>query len=323
MTIKRTIKIFIFIFSFFILFSCSKTKTSDSNKNKEVTEKLTEERYNYYGDNYDPPVISLSIDITNSFKNMEIDGKYSDTTNVIEYKTLVFEGKPKKGECSNTTFSLSYPYIKSISIDNNKSNTNLVKINDFILSIISSYDYDKSFSDIEDIRASFFRYYVEYKNNNNIEGDMRWSFDEKITIQSVARGKIFFKRVVDSYLGQQYPSISINYFGYDLPNGKKVSLSDIIKDLDKFNEIGEKYFRKAYEDYEIEEIKERNLPNDASLSELGYLFLDDKFKFNDNFYLTNDSIIFFFNDGEILPHAFHCYDAEIVIPFLEIKDFLF
>jgi len=271
MTTKRVFEMFVFILSIFILFSCSKTKTPYS------------------------------------YKNQELDEKYSDSVSVIEHKTLVSTGKIEAKVAKSyddTTFSLSYPYIKSISIDNNKLNDDLTKINDFIFSIISSYDYEKKFKSINEMRDAFFNDYI--KDKNETKSEIPWTFDEKVTIQSVASGKIFFKVVTDNYLGGAHPTTYINYFGYDLSNKGKVSLSDIINDKDKLNEVGEKYFRIAFE------------LSDESLASLGYNFPDDKFQLNDNFYLTDDSIVFYFNPYEITAYANHNYE-EIVIPLSEVK----
>ena len=273
MTTKRVFEMFIFILSIFILFSC-KAKTPYSYKNQELNE------------------------------------KYSDSSSVIEHKILIFGGKIDAktiNSSGDTIFSLSYPYIKSISIDNNKFNDDLNKINNFIPSIISSYDSEKNFKDTNEMRDTFFNDYI--KNKNETKSEIPWTFDEKITIQSAIKDKIFFKVVTDSYLGGAHPTTYTNYFGYDLINGRKISLSDIINDKEKLNEIGEKYCRIAFK------------LGDEPLSELGYNFPDDKFQLNDNFYLTNDSIVFYFNPYEITAYANQQY-TDIVIPLSEIGELL-
>ena len=269
MTIKIDVKPLFFILLVFILFSCSKTN------------------------------------LPYSYKNQELNGKFTDSVNVIEYKTLVFEGRIEAKVAKSygdITFSLSYPYIKSISM---KSNANLTGINSFIFSIISFYDYEKKSENINNMRDAFFHDYL--KDKNETESGVPWMFDEKITIQSIINDKIFFKVVTDSLFGSAHGTIFVNYAGYDLSNKGKVSLSDIINDKDKLNEIGEKYFRITF-----------NLLDESLES---YFFPDNKFQLNENFYLTDDFIVFYFNPYEINNYVDHQY-KEIVIPLSEIEELL-
>ena len=238
------------------------------------------------------------------------EGKYTDGEYVINHKTYVYEGTMTKETAKsdeNVTFSISYPGIKSVLINNKEVDSG--GINDYLFSLALN-SYTNKYDNIDDIRKAFFDDYI--KDNYYVESTTPpWNYDWKITVHSVTKygGKyrIFFKRVLYTYSGGAHPITYTAYWGYDLSKKREVTLNDIITDKEKLNRIGEKYFKKSY-----------NL-TDESYQDQGYNF--DKFEFNDNFYLTDKGIFFYFNPYEISCYACHL-DIDIFIPYSAIKEIL-
>ena len=247
-----------------------------------------------------------------SEKNKVLDEKYTDKTAVINHRTYIYEGtmtKETAGSDEDIIFSVSFPGIKSILINNKE--VDLAGINEYLFSLaLASYvSVENKYDNIEDIRKEFFDDYIKDKNEN--ETTMPWAYDRKIAVRSVTKhggkNRIFFKGVAYTYFGGAHPVTYTGYYGYDLSAKREVTLSDIITDKEKLNEIGEKYFKKSFE------------LTDEPYKDQGYFF--EKFEFNDNFYLTDEGIFFFFNPYEISCYACHI-DIDVFIPYSAIEEIL-
>jgi hypothetical protein len=237
---------------------------------------------------------------------------YTAGAYVVDQRIYIYRGtmtKETAGSDEDITFSVSFPGIKSILI--NSKEVDFAEINDYLFSqALTSYTYGETFyKEIEDIRKEFFGDYM--KNKKETESTIPWAYDRKITIRSVTKYgekyRIFFKGAAYAYFGGAYPETHINYFGYDLSEKRQVTLNDIVTDKKKLNEIGEKYFKESFK------------LTDEPYRDQGYYF--DKFEFNDNFYLTDEGISFYFNKSEISCSACHI-DVDIFIPYSAIKEIL-
>ncbi|MCL2247233.1 MAG: RsiV family protein [Lentimicrobiaceae bacterium] len=247
-----------------------------------------------------------------NMENKVLNGEYADEACVINYKTYLYEGTMAKETAKSEediTFSLSFPVINTIFI--NKKEVDLAEVNDYLLSLaMAPYDSDeKEYNNIEEMRKAFFDDYIHDKKET--ESSLPWNYDKKITVQSLTeRGGnnlVFFKEIADAYFGGAHPVAHTNYYGYHLSEKRQVTLNDIITNKEKLNELGEKYFKEAFQ-----------LTNEPYKTQ-GYDF--EKFELNDNFYLTNEGIFFFFNPYEITSYANHL-DVDVFIPNSAIKSIL-
>jgi len=77
----------------------------------------------------------------------------------------------------------------------------------------------------------------------------------------------------------------------------------------KLTKIGEAEFRKLKE-----------LTTEADLGQAGFWFENNKFFLNDNFLITDSSLVFYYNNYEITAYAFG--PTEIILPYLKIKSLI-
>ena len=112
-----------------------------------------------------------------------------------------------------------------------------------------------------------------------------------------------------SYTGGAHPNTYVTFKNFNLSNGDEIGLDEIIS-ADKQNEltkIAEAEFRK---------IKE--LTPEADLGQAGFWFENDKFYLNDNFLITDTSLVFYYNNYEITAYAFGPTELEILYTKIKI-----
>ena len=114
-----------------------------------------------------------------------------------------------------------------------------------------------------------------------------------------------------SYLGGAHPNTHINFVNYNLKSGEEIKLDDLFIDNfeEDLNSIAESEFRK---------IKE--LSNKVDLGQAGFWFDNNRFHLNNNFLITDSSLIFYYNNYEITAYAFG--PTELEISYLKIKDLI-
>lgn len=95
-----------------------------------------------------------------------------------------------------------------------------------------------------------------------------------------------------TYTGGAHGNGFTIYTMIDRKTGAILHLSDFITDLNAFQVIAEREFRK---DNEIKE-------ND-NLLDLGFWFEEGKFQCNENFYFVDNEMVFFYNSYEIAPYS--------------------
>jgi hypothetical protein len=114
-----------------------------------------------------------------------------------------------------------------------------------------------------------------------------------------------------AFTGGAHPNTFISFKNFNLTNGEEITLDELIP-LDKQNEltkIAEKEFRK---------LKKINPEDD--LGKAGFWFENDEFSLNDNFLITDSSLIFYYNNYDITAYAFG--PTELVVPYSEIKSLI-
>lgn len=115
---------------------------------------------------------------------------------------------------------------------------------------------------------------------------------------------------VNEYTGGAHGNHLTFFSVFDLDLFKKMELTDLVatgkmKDL---SSIAEKYFR-----------RQENLSDTSKLSK-DFFFEDGIFALNDNFGLTKDKLIIYYNEYEIRPYAEGI--TKIELPYNEVQDIL-
>ena len=93
------------------------------------------------------------------------------------------------------------------------------------------------------------------------------------------------------YMGGAHGNANDSHYLISKETGNKLALKDVVKDVNKFTVIAEKYFRKSLE-----------LAEGDNLEEEGFWF-ENGFNCNENFYFSGDKMIFVYNQYEIAPYA--------------------
>jgi len=115
---------------------------------------------------------------------------------------------------------------------------------------------------------------------------------------------------VDEYTGGAHGNHYTIISTIDLEKKKKIELKDIIQkeNIPTFTKIAEKHFR-----------KNENLSDSASL-EKDFFFENGIFAVNDNFGLTKNSFVIYYNEYEIRPYAEG--PTLLEIPYSDIEDIM-
>ena len=137
-------------------------------------------------------------------------------------------------------------------------------------------------------------------------------FIERTGEVKLNKGNIFSIDYMEySFTGGAHPNTFVTFKNFSLSDGEEIKLDQIIS-TDKQNElttIAEAEFRKLKE-----------LTPDADLGQAGFWFENNKFYLNDNFLMTDSSLVFYYNNYEITAYAFG--PTELEIPYSMIKNLI-
>lgn len=231
----------------------------------------------------------LFIEDTVSYENKTTDKKFGDCTNDTE-------------NCFNISFN--YPIILKAKNDTIKNFLNSI-INEMML---SSIYYEKKTYNNEDDFFNDLKNEFENFTNEFPEAPSQWDLNRNVKIIYNSNNIISFEYSEYYYLGGAHPNSIVLYKSINLNNEKQISINDIFTDTDftKLNSIAENIFRKKWK-----------LKKDDDLEKAGFWFENNQFTLNDNFAITKDGLIFYYNNYEIAPYIFG--PTKLFIPFSEIK----
>jgi len=113
------------------------------------------------------------------------------------------------------------------------------------------------------------------------------------------------------YTGGAHPYSGARYLVLDAQNGEVLHLADLLNNgyAASLNIEGEKAFREA-----------RGLTDASSLDEAGFIFDNNVFALNNNFGVTQEGLVFYFNSYEIAPYAMG--PTQIQIPFEDFQSLI-
>ncbi len=134
-------------------------------------------------------------------------------------------------------------------------------------------------------------------------------FIERTSEVKLNKGNIFSIDFLEySYTGGAHANTVVTFKNFNLADGTEIRLDEIISsdNQQELKIIGEAEFRKLKE-----------LTTEADLGQAGFWFEKNEFYLNDNFLITDSSLIFYYNNYEITAYAFG--PTEINIPFSKIK----
>jgi hypothetical protein len=140
---------------------------------------------------------------------------------------------------------------------------------------------------------------------------VRWSLERSATVEAdtLGIGTIAFEE--GSYSGGAHPNSFLNYQVFDLVNGRRLSLVDIVKPgkLDELNAVAEEEFRDLLQ-----------LGKTDNLDSAGFWFPNHRFSVNSNFCVSTSGLVILFNPYEIAPYA--AGPIELDIPYERLRTIL-
>ena len=134
-------------------------------------------------------------------------------------------------------------------------------------------------------------------------------FVEKTGNVKLNRSNIFSIDYMEySYTGGAHANTYVVFKNYKLNDGVEITLDEIISSAKQIEltKIGEEEFRKLKE-----------LTEETDLGQAGFWFENNEFYLNDNFLITDSTLVFYYNNYEITAYAFG--PTELIIPFSRIK----
>jgi len=232
--------------------------------------------------------------------------KDSSLENDLKYKVVLFEKKSEGCDSLRDDFCAKIK-IEFPQITDYENSAVMDKINQSIQSLFSTNENANMDSiNFNNEMNSFIEDYQEFITEFP-DASQAW-FVEKTGEVKLNKGDIFSTDYMEySYTGGAHPNTVVEFRNYNLSNGEQITLDEIIppdhqKELTK---IGEAEFRKLKE-----------LTSEADLGQAGFWFENNEFYLNDNFLITDSSLVFYYNDYEITAYAFG--PTELIIPYSKI-----
>ncbi len=155
---------------------------------------------------------------------------------------------------------------------------------------------------IDKLIEQFFGEYNSFKEDFP-EAFQRWELDRTGKVKHNGNYLLSVELTEYSYLGGAHPNTYVTYAIYDLRNGSEIKLKDLfVKNYEEtLNKVAEEEFRNLY-----------TLTETDDLGQAGFWFENNEFQINDNYLITDSSLIFYYNNYEITAYAFGPTELEIL-----------
>ena len=130
----------------------------------------------------------------------------------------------------------------------------------------------------------------------------RWEEEKVVTVLHHDDRLVSLKLEEYSNTGGAHPNARTLYGSWTLEDGGRVALEELLAPggEERIAELGEAAFREV-----------RGVPADQTLEELGFLFPDGEFALTENFAVTDEGLVFYFNPYEVAPYALGPTEIEM------------
>ena len=215
----------------------------------------------------------------------------------FDYKTV----NKKVGDCDDIAacgkIFISYPvFINNIETVDSKLNYDIIKN-------ITSFYATKT---IKETSEKFIIDYSEFINEFPEVASNKWEVEITYKILENNEDLLSLLFTMKGYTGGAHGFLNQTYINYNPETGKKLSLKDVVNNMDKLTAISKDIF---FDKYDID-------PNESLVSQ-DYNFEDDIFSLNNNFKLNSEGITFHYNHYEIASYAQGDFDFTIHMDKLE------
>ncbi len=232
------------------------------------------------------------------------------TENDLKYELVKYE-KESEGCDSLREDNCAKIRIEFPQITNFENEAVKDKINNSV-ELLFSMNEDFT-SDSIDINAEMENFIADYESfiSEFPDAFQSW-FIERTGEVKLNKGNIFSIDFMEySYTGGAHANTIVVLKNYNLSDGEEITLDEIISPSKQaeLTKVGEAEFRKL-----------KDLTSESDLGQAGFWFENNEFYLNDNFLITDSSLVFYYNSYEITAYAFG--PTELSIPFSKIKSFV-
>ncbi len=226
----------------------------------------------------------------------------------IKYKKVSFS----KAFDSTSVKSENYVHVKVDYVEFTEAKISAVKdsLNKKVESFINTPVFEIQTKSLDELSRALIADYKKLKKDFP-ESPAVYELERKVEVINENSKFVCVRFSEYSNMGGAHPNSVMLFSNINLQNGKEIKLAELfVSDYQNvLNQVAEKWFR-----------AERGLKPTDNLEEAGFWFKDNKFAVNDNFAITNEGLIFYFNDYEVAPHAVG--PTEFTISFVELKSII-
>jgi hypothetical protein len=238
------------------------------------------------------------------------DEKKSPAENNLMYQLISYQ---KQSEGCDTLHGENCAKIKIMFPQITYLPDNIIKenINKSISTLFFGYEaIDAKVLDFETLMDEFIREYESFIKE--FPDAFQFWVIERTGEVKLNKGNIFSIDYLEySFTGGAHPNTFITFRNFNLADGKVINLDKLISPdrQEELRSIAEDEFRKI-----------KNLGSADDLGQAGFWFEDNKFYLNENFLITDSSLVFYYNNYEITAYAFG--PTELEISYSKIKDLI-
>jgi hypothetical protein len=231
-----------------------------------------------------PAILGILVSCSNSS---------TETTTVADVDSLLYENitmiqsvndcTPDSGNCTYILFE--YPQF---------GNATGV-LGDSLLGLTNRYFQNEELHlhNKDSIQKAFLAEFSAFKKEQRRDVPF-WYINRSLTVMNQNAKWITLCERDESFTGGAHPNTYVQYRIIDKRDGKQVTVADLFDPtvMPKVLELAETAFR-----------SERGINPNQSLQEAGFWFKESRFALNDNFFISEDGITFFFNAYEVGPYT--------------------
>lgn len=161
---------------------------------------------------------------------------------------------------------------------------------------------EKNILSPDSVQQDFIATYTNFKKKNNSSAS-QWYVEKNISVLNQNPKWITLAYEEKTFTGGAHPASYKHYSVMDKKTGRKMLLTDFFDSTSiyKLMGLGETEFRSA-----------KGINPNQSLEEAGYWFEENRFHLNNNFFLNENGITFYYNIYEVGPYVVGA--TEITVP---------
>jgi hypothetical protein len=213
-------------------------------------------------------------------------------TRKSEYPNIAFllEQNPSEQQIlysTETADSLSADItLKVFQLPDDEKYPVIAQINDYILTKADPAG-NKSYEELVEFNEDYKAFSEEFPGS-----DHRWFLHRYSGVYAWTNSTVTVMFKEEMYSGGAHQNAKTELTTFDLKTGEKLALSDIVSDMQSFNDLAVRHFR-----------KERDIFPDTSLSDAGFFHPDGVFKPAENFAISESVLLLYYNNYEIAAYS--------------------